>query len=65
MDAVTEDYTALVIDNRQVSSKLEDCVYWYKANIDRIPSNWKFGAGSAWDFHWDRMDPNYSEPFIV
>ena len=65
MDAVTEDYTALVIDNRQTSNKIEDCVFWYKADPNRIPSNWKFGSGSAWEFHYDRMDPNYTDPFVV
>ena len=62
MDAVTEDYTALVINNRVQSNKLEDCVFWYKAKKDRLPPNWKFGHPSAWAFHHSRFDPNYVDP---
>lgn len=61
MDAVTEDYTALVINNRIQSNKFEDCVFWYKAKKDRLPPNWKFGHPSAWQFHESRMDPNYTD----
>jgi hypothetical protein len=62
MDAVTEDFTALVINNRVQSNKLEDCVFWYKAKKDRLPPNWKFGHPSAWAFHHSRFDPNYIDP---
>ena len=65
MDTVTEDYTALVINNTVQSNKIEDCVFWYKANPNRLPSNWKFGHPSAWEFNKERMDPNYHDPFIV
>jgi len=65
MDTVTEDYTALVINNTIQSNKIEDCVFWYKAEPDRLPSNWKFGHQTAWDFHHERMDPNYHDPYIV
>jgi intein/homing endonuclease len=62
MDGITEDYTALVINNRIQSNKLEDCVFWYKAKKDRLPPNWKFGHPSAWQFHLTRFDPNYVDP---
>ena len=58
---ITEDYTALVINNRVQSNKLEDCVFWYKANPNRFPENWKFGHPTAWDFHNQRFDPQNSE----
>ena len=31
--ACTENYGMLVLDNTSKSNKIEDCVYWYKANI--------------------------------
>jgi len=65
MDTVTEDYTALVINNTVQSNKIEDCVFWYKADPNRLPSNWKFGHPSAWEFNRERMDPSYTDPFIV
>jgi hypothetical protein len=62
MDSITEDYTALVINNRIQSNKLEDCVFWYKAKPDNIPQGWKFGHPSAWEFSNERNDPNYFDP---
>ena len=32
MDQCTQNYECLVIDNTSKSSKLEDCVFWYKAS---------------------------------
>lgn len=61
MDQITEDYTALVINNRVQSNKIEDCIFWYKANPNRLPPNWKFGHPSAWDFHNERFNPAYQE----
>lgn len=65
MDQVTEDYTALVINNRVQSNKIEDCIFWYKANPNSIPPNWKFGHPSAWEFHHQRFDSNFSDPVIT
>jgi len=31
MDACTENYTCLVLDNTVKSNKLEDCIFWYRA----------------------------------
>ena len=33
MDQITDDYTALYIDNTTKSNKLEDCIFWFKARI--------------------------------
>ena len=64
MDEITNDYTALVINNRSQSNKLEDCVFYYKAYPERIPVNWKFGAGSFWQYNHDRIDRNFIESFV-
>ena len=65
MDTITEDYTALVINNRVQSNKIEDCVFWYKAKPDRLPPNWKFGHPVSWEFNAERLDPSSSDPLIV
>ncbi len=33
MDQCTQNYECLVVDNTSQSSKLEECVYWYKAEM--------------------------------
>jgi hypothetical protein len=62
MDAITEDFTALVIKNTGTSNQLSDCVFYYKArDPSKTPSNWRFGHPSAWEFHNERMDPDYND----
>jgi len=64
MDQITEDYTALVINNRVQSNKMEDCLFWYKANPNKIPPNWKFGHKDAWSFNNERFDPLYVDSVL-
>jgi len=65
MDQITEDFTALVVNNRVQSNNVEDCLFWYKANPSRFPENWKFGCQDAWKFHEERYDEEYSDPVIA
>jgi hypothetical protein len=65
MDAVTEDFTALVINNRVQSNKIEDCVFWYKAKPDRLPPTWKFGHPLSWMHNDSRMDPNPTDSLSI
>lgn len=37
LDQTTENYECLVVCNKTQSNKLEDCVFWYKANGDPAP----------------------------
>jgi hypothetical protein len=56
MDQCTEDFNCLVINNNAKSNKLEDQVYWYKAN----PHNdFKIGATEFWNHHSN----NYNSGF--
>ena len=48
MDQCTENYECLVIDNTTKSNKIEEMVYWYKA--DSHPP-FKLGAPEFWKFH--------------
>jgi len=48
MDQCTENYECLVIHNNAKSNKLEDQVFWYKA--DNHP-DFKIGASEFWNHH--------------
>jgi len=63
LDSVTGDYTALFIDNRATSNAVEDCVYYYKANLNMIEPDFKFGCQEFWDFSANRYNNDYILPF--
>ena len=48
MNACTENYECLVLDNTSKSNKLEDCVFWYKAKLRK---NFRIGSDHLWNFH--------------
>jgi hypothetical protein len=62
MDQLTDDYTALYIHNATISNNLEDCLFWYKAKP--VPDGFKFGCPDYWDFHHNRYNSEYVEPFL-
>jgi hypothetical protein len=45
MDQCTQNYECLVIDNTSLSSKLDECVFWYKAEIR---GDFRIGAPEFW-----------------
>ena len=63
MDQCTENYECLVINNNSKSNKLQDQVYWYKA--DARPS-FKIGSPNFWKFSEENYDSNGSneEDFV-
>ena len=58
MDQCTENFECIVINNNAKSNKLEDQVFWYKANSH---SDFKIGAPAFWEFHTNNYNPNYDE----
>ena len=62
MDELTSEYSAIYIHNATTSNKLEDCVFWYKAKP--VPSNFRFGSKDLWKYHYNRYNPNYTDPFV-
>lgn len=50
MDEVTEDKTFLFINNKTDSNRPEDCLAYYKAPLDKIPEDWRFGSESYWRY---------------
>lgn len=58
LDDLTENYHVMVIKNRVLSSKIEDCVFWYKATPRP-----KFRVGQdAW---WRWAERNYNPQYEV
>lgn len=62
MDQLTEDYTAIVIDNRNQSNNISECVYYYKARLH--PEEFKFGCQEFQQWGEQRYDKNYVPPII-
>ena len=54
MDACTENYECIVLDNTSKSNKIEDCVFWYKAKLRK---NFKVGAPEYWNTHKKMFNP--------
>ena len=46
MDQCTQNYECLVIDNTSQSNKIEDCIFWYKAEMH---SDFRIGAPEFWE----------------
>ena len=57
MDQCTENYECLVVNNNSKSNKLQDQVFWYKA--DARPS-FKIGSQNFWKFSEENYDSNGS-----
>ncbi len=56
----TENYEVLVIDNTKQTNKIQDCVFWYKAQV--FPSG-SFRAGHPvfWKFHRKNYVPDMED----
>lgn len=48
LDACTQDYQCLVLDNTRPSTMAKDVCFWYKAKFGR---DFQFGCTQYWDFH--------------
>ena len=46
MDRCTEDYSCIVLDNTTCSNKIEDCIFWYRADIS--PPPYRIGKPVFW-----------------
>ena len=63
MDDLTDDYTAMYIHNSGKSNVWQECVFWYKAPLTFQESDFKFGCSEYQQFHYDRYNPEYVDPF--
>ena len=58
MDQCTENYECLVINNNSHSNKLEDMVFWYKADDHE---EFRIGGIEYWNHHANNFNHNYNE----
>ena len=58
MDQCTENYECLVINNNAKSNKLEDQVFWYKADVH---DSFIIGAPEFWNHHSSNYDYGQEE----
>jgi hypothetical protein len=56
MDACTENYECLVLDNTVKSNKITDCVFWYKA---KVRTGFRVGSPNLWKLHSKMYNPKY------
>jgi len=65
MDQCTQNYECLVIDNTSQSNKMEDCIFWYKAEQH---SDFRIGAPEFWAHsaaHFKEKDEEGSNEYDV
>jgi len=60
MDQCTENYECLVIDNNAKSNKLEDQIFWYKAEARRP---FRLGSKEFWELSKDVNSDDEDEPY--
>ena len=58
MDQCTENYECLVVDNTTKSNKIEDMVFWYKAEDH---SNFTMGSSEFWQHHSNNYKDKYGD----
>ena len=61
MDGITGNHTALYIHNQGTSNDWRECVFWYKAPL--TPPDFRFGCDEYHQFHNERFNPEYVDPY--
>jgi hypothetical protein len=56
MDQMTEDHTALYFNNKTTKNTIDDSIFYVKADLNKIPDDWKFGCREYWEFHEERYN---------
>ena len=51
MDKCTENYEALVLWNKAKSNNLSDSMFWYKADLTKMPSQGRISSDWSWELH--------------
>jgi hypothetical protein len=64
LDQLTTDYCSMVVVNRSQSNNIEDCIRWYKADLEKI-KNFKFGCDDFWLFNNQRLEENYVDTYSI
>ncbi len=56
------EFECLIVSNNAASNKLEDQVFWYKANLH---DDFKVGSKAYWKYHQENYNPDEREQFDV
>lgn len=56
LNACTENFECLVLDNTSRSNRIEDCVFFYKAPVRK---NFRIGGPAMWTYHQKNYNPQY------
>jgi hypothetical protein len=62
MNACTENYECIVLDNTIKSNKIEDVVFWYKADFN--VKDFRVGHPKIWNTHKRLYDPKYDDKYM-
>ena len=62
MDQCTQNYECLVIDNTTQSNKLEDSIFWYKANLH---GDFRIGAQEFWQHSANRAQNGEDDSYDI
>ena len=60
MNKCTQGYECLVINNTSRSNEIDDCLFWYEA---QIRENFRIGKSQMWFYHYQmkKTDENEKE----
>jgi len=58
MNACTENYECLVLDNTSRSNRIQDCVFWYKA---KVRTGFRCGSPVYWNYHKKNYNPKHDQ----
>ena len=58
MDATTENYECLVLDNTSKSNQLTDCLFYYRS--DPQPQ-FRMGSDEYWKYHFKKYNESYTD----
>lgn len=58
MNACTENYECLVLDNTSKSNRIQDCVFWYKA---KVRTGFRVGSAQFWHHHNKNYNPKHDK----
>ncbi len=60
LDNCTQNYECLVIHNGAKSNKLEDQIFWYKAEVRK---SFKMGSPKIWNYHEKKYNKSKNDPY--
>jgi len=57
-DRITENFSCMVIDNRCLSNNVEDMIYYYKADYEKVSKPFRIGCPEMWNYDAENKRSN-------